>query len=310
MSQAVLILAHKNIPYLIKLADKLLPAFKVFVHLDKNYPLSSTEKDELRSRSITLLQEHYVNWGAWSICASMISLLKNALEDPEITYFHFISGQDWPTLDADEIFSFYENNSSIYLLSSPAKGVRKTGERLELWQQFYFDYDKIPRQTLYGILYHRLSLLKQSLHRVDKLKDLSIELELYQGSQWADLPRDAAEYCVTFLSNNPNVAKMLQTGFCSDEFMLQTILCNSPLKGRIVNDNHRFIKPEKQHGSLPAILDISNYEEITSGNYHFARKIDERWSLELISALDKNSASKEESMAFSFQQKELGEKEP
>ena len=64
------------------------------------------------------------------------------------------------------------------------------------------------------------------------------------------------------------------TGFCPDEFWVQTILYNSPYRERIVQDYHRYILWNEQHGSYPAILDESNYTDILKGDYHFMRKID------------------------------------
>ncbi len=43
-----------------------------------------------------------------------------------------------------------------------------------LWQKYYFDYDKINRRTTFGKIYHRYTLLKQTLLHVDKFKECSL----------------------------------------------------------------------------------------------------------------------------------------
>ena len=46
------------------------------------------------------------------------------------------------------------------------------------------------------------------------------------------------------------------------------------------------MKWEKRYNSYPAILDMSDYEDIKKGNYHFARKIDGSISEMLIDKLE------------------------
>ena len=126
--------------------------------------------------------------------------------------------------------------------------------------------------------------------RINKFKKLGINLEIYSGENWVDMPRDAVEYCINYLESHPNLLKMLQTGCFSDEFWMQTILCNSPeFKQRIVKNHHRYIKWQKQHGSYPAILDMSDFDNIINGDYIFARKFENPYSDELITQLNRNN---------------------
>ena len=60
---------------------------------------------------------------------------------------------------------------------------------------------------LFGKFYHRALLLGQTLFRVDKFKKLNIDLEIYAGANWVDLPRDAASYCINYLESHPNLQK-------------------------------------------------------------------------------------------------------
>lgn len=187
---------------------------------------------------------------------------------------HVISGQCYPAANVQDIYSFYEDNTNIYMLAHPVIGAKKSGEPLILWQKYYYNYDKINRRTTFGKIYHRLNIAVQTLFHVDKIKKLGIDLELFEGPNWMDLPRDAVEYVLHYFDEHENVQKLFMTGFCPDEFWVQTILCNSEYKERIVQDYHRFIKWEHRYGSYPAVLDESDFEEISQGNYHFMRKVD------------------------------------
>ncbi|MFR8033334.1 MAG: beta-1,6-N-acetylglucosaminyltransferase [Lachnospiraceae bacterium] len=285
--QAVLILAHKDAEQVLKLSKILSSHFLVYIHFDKKYHLPVELKNELTSiKGVYVYSEITVNWGSFSIGEAAFLLMREALKNENVSYIHLISGQDWPTKNIKQIYDFYENNDKIYLTYGLAEEEVKSGEPVIYWQKFYFDYDKINRKSLFGKVYHRISIKLQSFLKVDKFRDLGITLPIYQGANWCDLPRDAAIYCIKYLDENENFHKMLSTGFCTDEVVVQTILCNSLYKNRIENCHHRYMKWEKRYNSYPAILDMSDYEDIKKGNYHFARKIDGSISEMLIDKLE------------------------
>jgi hypothetical protein len=288
--QAILLIAHNNIEQVVALTRRLTEKFVVYLHIDKKYVLSADEKRMLDAvPHLTWIQEIKVMWGAWGISDATIRLMKLALQNPEVTYVHLLSGQDWPAGDIEEIYNFYENNSNLYMLAERVTDLKKSGEPIILWQKYYWDYDRIDRRTTYGKIYHRLSLLWQTVRRVDKFRDLKIELPLWQGPNWMDLPRDAVEYLLAYFEEHENIQKLFMTGFCSDEFWIQTILCNSrEFSKRIVPNYHRYILWEEKHGSYPAILDEADYDKIAAGDYHFIRKVTMADSKGLMERLTEN----------------------
>lgn len=250
-------------------------------------PIPEKYKQILNKNKIHYTSEIYVNWGSWSIGAATVLLMKEALKNPQIDYIHVISGQDWFTDKPQNIYDRFKNDNKIYMTYFKATEIKKAGEPIIWWQKYYFNYDKINRRSMFGKFYHRGLLLIQTLFRVNKLKKLGIDLEIYSGENWVDMPRDAVEYCINYLDSHPNLLKMLQTGCFSDEFWMQTILCNSlKFRQRIVKNHHRYIKWQKQHDSYPAILDMSDFDNIINGDYIFARKFDTKYSKKLISNLN------------------------
>lgn len=284
--QAIIILAHKDFAHVTALTKLLTSHFEVLVHIDKQAHISPDEKKALITAGARCFSFRAVHWGAWSVAEVSFLMLKEALKNPKITYIHFISGQDWPLQDINHISSFYEHTNKIYMPYDAANTVKKTGEPIIWWQKYYFNYDHLNRKTLFGKIFHRVSLVVQTLLRVNKFKRLGISFPLYAGSQWVDLPRDAAEYLVNYMDAHPNVEKMFVTGFCSDEFWMPTILVNSKFKNRIEQNNHRYIQFEKRNGSLPAILDMQDYEPIKHGDYYFGRKFSSPYSNQLIDKLN------------------------
>lgn len=291
--QAILILAHTAPDHIIRLSKLLQKRFEIYVHFDKKTVITAEQSENMRNFNIHCYQEVFVNWGSCSIADATRLLMSEAIKNLEITHMHIISGQDWPVENIDNIYNFYENNLNIYLECYAAEGVKKSGEPIVLWQKLYYNYDKINRRTTFGKIYHRIIFAAQALLGVNKFKKLGVDLEIYHGSQWMDLPRDAVEYLLYYIEKNKNVKKVFETGFCSDEFWVQTILYNSKFRERIVSDNHRFIVWQRKYGSYPAILDESDIEAATSGNYHFCRKIVPNISEKFITTINKIKGNQE-----------------
>lgn len=286
--QAMLILAHKDLEQLIKLIQVLKQDFEIYVHIDTKTILPDTAKSWLEENQIHYYQSIDVRWGGWGISEATILLLREAMKNPSIEYIHILSGQDWVATSPSKIKKFYESNANAYMLYSKAKDEIKSGEPIILWQKYYYNYDRINRRSTFGKIYHRIIFALQTILRVDKFKKLGITDTIYQGPNWMDLPRDIVEYLLEYYDSHENIRELFRTGYCPDEFWVQTILCNSEYKNRIVKDYHRYIKWEEKHGSYPAILDEQEYKEISQGDYHFIRKVDLTHSEKLMKVLASN----------------------
>lgn len=284
--QAILMLAHTNFDWVKCLAEKLAKSFEVYIHFDKRYHLKQGQYEELNKQCIHCFQKEKVMWGGYSITAATIYLMKEILKDPRISYVHIISGQDWPAIPVKEIFDFYENEDRIFMLSSRAEGCIKSGQNILNWQCFYYNFDVIPRRNVFGRIYHRVIYKIQQILGVDKLKKYVPGLEIYQGPNWMDLPRYALEYLLEYWDRNEGLRMVFKTGFCPDEFWVQTILENSPYKEKIERNYHRYILWEQKNGSYPAVLDRTDLERVKQGDYHFIRKVIPVYSQELINGLD------------------------
>lgn len=286
--QAVLILAHKNIDQVIELAERLSSTFNVYIHLDKKTNLTPKQKENIKKVSTFVVSKYDVKWGSYSIVKATIDLMKVALENKQNTYFHLISGQDWPMQSPHKIYNFFEKTDRIFMNYWQAVSMKKTGEPEIWWTKYYFNYDQINRRTFRGKVYHRLLLLVQTILRINKLKKYGVsETEIYAGQQWIDIPRDALEYLLNYYQNNPKWEKIFSTGFCSDEMWAQTILCNSKFKDRIDRDIHHYINTITIHGSTnPTVLTENDYSKIIKGNYWWGRKVELPKSSRLLEMLD------------------------
>ncbi len=282
-----MILAHKDLEQVVKLCEKISPYFEIYIHIDKSTFINNEIKTELTNMNVHWWSVYNVKWGSYNIVLATVMLMKEALKDDQNSYFHLISGQDWPLQDPLTIFNNFVNDQNIYMDYFKAKNTFKAGENLIWWVKYYFNYNQINRRSLFGKIYHRLILLIQRMIRIDKLKKNHLDSDaIYAGQEWVDIPRDALSYAIKEFDSNKAIQRVFETSFCSDEMWLQTILCNSNFKDRINKDIHRYINWTEKNGSYPAILDEEDFDKIKNGDYWWGRKISMPISNELIKRLE------------------------
>lgn len=284
--QAICILAHTNFEQVLILSKMLKVRFEVYIHFDKKMKLTQSEFQELDRLGVQYIQKIDVRWGSFSIGEAAIELFRLALANEDISYLHLISGQDWPCCNLNDIYNFFENNNKSFITYELSSKVVKSGERNDLWQKFFFNYDLINRRTLFGKVIHRILFYTQKILHVDKFKLYKLNYEIYSGANWCDITRETAEFAINFLDKDKKLYKALKTGFCADEFWLQTILLNSEYENKIINKNFRFNSWIKKYNSYPAILDLDDWKNIVSSGCYFVRKVDLNYSKELIAKLN------------------------
>lgn len=284
-NQAILILAHYNFDQIEKLIDTVNSKFNVYIHIDKKSKIDQDTINRLKTKQNTkIIRTYAVHWGAYSIVAATIELIKLAKLDNN-QYYHLISGDSWPAKNINEIYEFYNKSQDIFMEIKPLGGIYKTGESILCWQKFYYPYDLINRKTLFGKIFHRIIYIIQLILRVDKRKRYSFNRTLYTGSAWFSLPIDVVDYFLATIDNEKNILEFFRTSFCSDEFIFQTVIGNSQFRTRIVNSNCMFIKWKRAHGAYPGIIDESDIKDIEKIKPNFMRKVDLKISQGLLKRL-------------------------
>lgn len=294
--QAILILAHKNVNQVIKLSQQLTPTFNIYIHFDTKTSITNEQRNTLNDMTnVQYISKYNVKWGSYSIVRATIALMKLALKNKTNTYFHLISGQDWPIRSAGKIYDYFENKDQIYMNYYRALDKINTHEPEIWWVKYYFNYDQINRRTFFGKVYHRLLLLIEHSLNINKLKKYQLdEDKMYAGQEWIDIPRKPLEFALDYYEKHPELEKVYSTSFCSDEMWLQTILCNSEYRQDINKNIHRFLikKGQKFHGKKPIYLTEENFKDVINSNDFFARKFESPESDKLIDMLIKHNEEK------------------
>ena len=74
-------------------------------------------------------------------------------------------------------------------------------------------------------------------------RQFPLDLNLYgsSDSSWWVISAGAAKYLVNFVESNPKLNRFMQFTWGADEFLIATVLMNSPFKDKIANNNLRYI---------------------------------------------------------------------
>lgn len=283
MKHAILIIAYHNIEYVRHLVSYFDKDFYIFIHWDMRSSLSEDVKKSLKSfKHVVYLEQIYpVNWASFGIVRATYLLCKEALKYKEIEYFHLISDGDVLVRDLrtfKQFFAKHKGTSYLHYFTLP----------FAPWKNGGMDRVKyLHRLELYNIRNNRkeLTLYEKELYeqKTKNKERILPSCQLYAGSAWWSLTRECVEYLV---EQEEKAKEWFEFTQFPDEIFAQTIIMNSKHIKNIECRNLRYILWEHKNNSYPAVLDKSDFHEIVTGEYFFARKIDPIVSKKLLDAIE------------------------
>lgn len=295
MKIAYLMQVHNN-PLLLKRAVDALSSdgSGFFIHVDAKSDIHRFSG--ISGENVTFIEPRIpVYWGEFSIVRATMNLMMRALECSQgYDYFVFLQGSDYPLQSSAYIQRFFaENRGSEFLslLRMPA-----TGYSLSRLEAFRYPSTK-PLLRL-----ATRALGKIGLSRRNYRKHL-VGLQAYGGdASWA-LSRNACEYVIKFVSQNPQVEAFFENTFSApDEWFYHTILGNSSFLPRCRRALcYRDYVPTMDHPALLSEEHVRFFEsqervlledEWGSGEVLFARKFSDE-NLHVIDLIDEMIKRKE-----------------
>ena len=276
--QAIIITAYKDPEMLSRLCEKFdRNSFRLFIHIDKRYAADFDIKSLKSSGNTEIYSKYAVTWGSIRHLYAILALMKRALRYDDIKYFHIISGQDYPVCDLSEA----EEDRNIYLdfAPLPAERIRQ-----------YNPCQRLDQKNRIVEHIYRGSVKLQKALGIER-KKMGAFSDVYKGTVWCSMPRDAAAYALDSVENNRDFMRDLYYSYIPEEIFFQTIFMNSPeWKEKTVRDNKRYDDwtPRDNSPSVPVILDARDYEAIKGSRAWFARKLDSSLSGILIKKLEGN----------------------
>jgi hypothetical protein len=293
MSIAYVVLAHRGAPQLERLVSRLdHPDDRVFVHVDRSTalePFTSALSSYQRAGRLQFARRRFrCHWADYSLVAATLATLEQALQEATFTHVSLLSGQDYPLVPMETMRAFFELAGTRSFLFYSAGDGRQPPSR-EGNERWYWTGD------LRRVTYRHYRLLGRQVHLPNRLLPgfprliPPADLRLYQGSQWWSLSRDAARHLVETMIRRPELRRYFRRTQAPDEFIAQSILCNSPLAPSLVNDDLRYIRWEGWH---PKVLGLEDLPALERTDKLIARKLDASRDPGFLDELDRLSEAR------------------
>ncbi len=276
---AYLIMAHgswKILEKLLRLLDS--ERHDIFLHIDKKVTDAPDVSRWVSRSGLFLLEPRDVVWADYSQTQCEFRLLEAAMRKGDYSYYHLLSGVDMPVKPVGDIYRFFEESGKNFLGFHQYYGaVSKKSERVKYYHPLVQLHCFRRHKSLKGL--DRVGEYAQRLLRVDRLKKTGWKVR--DGYNWFSIRGDFGA-CV--LENEPKLEKMFRKTIASDEMAFHTVCINTDYYDTIYDDTNvqkgclRAIDWQRGlpyvWGSAPGKVD-SDFEELMSSEYMFARKFDE-----------------------------------
>lgn len=270
MKQAILITAYTQLEFLKEIIGFFDGDFDFYIHIDKK-----TKKGDLSFLdlpNVRVYSKYRIQWGSERHLRAMVFLMQEAEKNGSYSYYHLITGSDYPIKLLAEFKRFFcEDNKNNYLeffeLPRPSWVMEGGLERVKYYWigNTWFDI----RGKVSGCA---SKLLKLQRKLGVKRKFIKLFPKLYGGGGYCSLTSDAVSYLVKTIKDKHLLNYMRHT-HCAEELFLHTILLNAEPKFPVVNDSMRYSKWEGDARS-PKTLDESDYDEMMASGCFFARKFE------------------------------------
>ena len=289
MKHAYLILAHSDfqlLEYLLLALDDV--RNDIYVHIDKKVAKLPQLKCKY-SNLFVLDNREKVYWGSLSMVKAEYRLFEAAYSNGGYSYYHLLSGVDFPLKSQDQIHSFFNNHNGKEFI-----GFTKTPKyELEKRVCYYHLFSNSFRSPVPIVKFIRSVILHlQIALRLRRNTDLCIK----KGSQWVSITGNLVK---ELLEQKSFVLKRFSYSFCPDELFVQTVSWRSSMRDNI------FDTEDDGRGCMRAIGWKNNqllpwteedYEYLIKSERLFARK----FSIENMSVVKRIFENIKDNNVFKF----------
>lgn len=295
MKIVYIILAHKLPEQLVRLVRKLNSVETSFViHVDKKTDHETYRQmaDPLKTyKNVHFLYRHKRNYGDFNHLRSTLDGF-NKVRELGIRYDYVIllTGQDYPIKSNEHIERvLLESDGSSFLEYFPLPSEQWKDENGGLDRVNYWHFNLFGREFAIReknrFIPTRLDPLLPFLVKILPIRrKLPVDFKLFGGSAYWCLSKECIEYVDNLVQQKKDFVKFFKHVLIPEELFFQTVLLNSPLKNRIINDNLRYIVwYSTRH---PPVLMRENLEEFINTDKLFARKFDITIDPEILDLID------------------------
>lgn len=282
--QAILIIAHNNIEILNKLIETLdSKYFDIYIHVDKKSNIKVEDiKSNGKESNIYIYKVYDIRWADYSQIECELFLLKKSIENGKYSYYHLISGVDFPIKSNKYIFDFFSNSNKEFI-HFEAKNFPKYKE--DYYFRRNFNIKNYKKNSLNKII-NKTAIYIQKIFNIKINENVNFRV----GSNWFSITNELAEYIT---SNEGYIKEVFKYSRSGDESFIQTLVYNSKFVDNLYNENfdndyescQRYIDWKRGN---PYIFRNEDYNELINSNCCFARKFDKNIDMTIIEKLIRN----------------------
>jgi len=279
MRVAHLILAHKAPAQLERLLRALAhPQADSYIHLDKKADFQAFAYLAALPNVHFIQHRLDVKWGGYSLTLAALESMREILRSAPTAYdfINLLSGEDYPIKSAAAIHAFWEQQRGHSFLEYEAEGsawwqANESHATRYHFTEFSFRGRYVIERCLNALLPRRRPPLPA----------------LYGGNMggWYTLSRECAAYVIGYLDAHPKLRRYAYFTWGSDEFLVHSIVLNSPLAPTVINNNQRYID-WSGGGHSPKIFTVADLPALLASARLYARKFDASRDSAVLDQLD------------------------
>ena len=272
-------MAYKDPDQIERLVKRLYhPNFDFYIHVDKKFDLKPfLYLGDLPNVYFTT-KRYYMIWASFRLIKALLVIMDELLKsDKKYDFISAFTGQDYPLKSPDEIYTFFSNNINHSFITIENQGA-DWYNRCELrYKNYHMTNYKFKGKYFIERLINKF-LPERKLPHFNKI---------YGGprASWWTLSAECSRYVIDFFNQHPDFTKFCKYTWAPDEFLIPTILMNSPLKDKIILDGERFID-WSLGGANPKVFTTDDFEKLKKSDKLFARKFDVKINVEILDKLD------------------------
>jgi hypothetical protein len=286
MRIAHLIIAYKEPAQVARLVKMLShEACDFFIHVDKKTDISTFQIMGKMDRVRFIQDRVLVRWAGFSFTKAIITGLREILASgSHYDFINVMSGQEYPLKPAATMVDFFQNHIGSTFMTYEQQGSPWWQESMGRIEQYHSTDFNFRGQ-------YQLQFL---VNKIMPKRKFPLPYTLYGGncSMYWTISKACAAYVVAFLDQHPALQRFARYTWAPDEFLIPTILLNSPLRDKVINNNLRYID-WSQGGPNPKLLTANDLAKLKASKAFFARKFDIRQDSLILDKLDEMIAQPE-----------------
>jgi Core-2/I-Branching enzyme len=254
------------------------PHFHFYLHLDKKVDCTPYRHLASKPNVFFVRKRISVRRAGYSQLQAIFSAVEQILESGiEYDFVNLLSGQDYPIKPVNEIYDFLRNHLGKSFLMSETPPSEWWSEAFHRIEKYHFVDYGFPGK-------YRISNTVSFLMPARKFP-LSMQLHGGPNGAYWILNIDAVRYVHAYFKSRNFNQWFFKHTWGSDEFLINTILMNSPLKNQVVNENYHYLD-YSEGGSRPKILTYRDFDILKNSHKFFARKFDRRIDESILNKID------------------------